>query len=163
MARGKAAKEASEAIRVAQLRDLPYSEALHTALGGPYRSVFVRERAFDLSATALADAQRSEIAKLIARDFNVTDRDSLIAHAVRLQALVYSMLLLEKLDIPNMTESEFEGVFDVLNTLTNRVDSIVNAIDDPSYSSYIGTVELKNNPGRYRAAYASTALRKHAR
>jgi hypothetical protein len=71
----------------AQMEAALPGEVFLTALGGPYRWLFVGETKPDLSFFDIAEAKRKEVAKLLERDFGAHDNQSLMSAALVMENL----------------------------------------------------------------------------
>jgi hypothetical protein len=78
-----------------RLELLPKREIFLTALGAPYRWLFVGESALDLAAMELPPAKVEELSKLLVRDFGAQDDSSVATAALVFECTLYVHMVLE--------------------------------------------------------------------
>ena len=88
------------------IKALPQKEVFFTALGAPYRRLFVADIPYYLSAMDLPADKKEELAQLIARDFDVTDKTSLMRMAKTTQTHLYAAIFLQNTDVKVMSDEE---------------------------------------------------------
>jgi Protein of unknown function (DUF1266) len=98
LAEEKAAKQAQDEMAADELNHkltaISDKEKFFTALGAPYRRLFVSEEVLYLSSHNVPEAKKKELAEFLERDFGVHDRDSLLKMTIEAQASVFSILCL---------------------------------------------------------------------
>jgi hypothetical protein len=111
MAQEQAAKEQEKERLNASLAErfasLTVKEIFYTALGAPYRKLFVGDSAYDLSCMDVPEEKKRELAEYIKRDFSVFDKDSLTATANSTLANVYATLLFSKVSINDKNTEKY--------------------------------------------------------
>lgn len=107
-------KEQLDAARAENLAALTAKEIFYTALGAPYRRLFVSDSAYDLFCMEVPEEKKRELAEYINRDFGVFDKDSLVATAMSTQATLYSILLFSKVSITDENAEKYTHFLSLL-------------------------------------------------
>ena len=101
-----------------QVKSLPQKEVFFTALGAPYRRLFVADTSYYLSAMDVPADKKEELARLIARDFDVMDKASLMQMAKKTQTHLYAAIFLQNTDVKGMNDEELLAFNDLLPFLS---------------------------------------------
>jgi hypothetical protein len=113
----KQLKEQLDATQAENFASLTPKEIFYTALGAPYRKLFVGDSAYDLSCMDVPEGKKRELAEYINRDFSVFDKNSLVARAMSTQATLYSTLLFSKVSITDENAEKYARFLPILENL----------------------------------------------
>jgi hypothetical protein len=132
MAEEKAAEAVKKELNAARFDEIDPNEKFLTALGAPFRRIFVSDEDFYLCSISVPDEKKEEAGKYLLRDFDVDDRNSLLKMSITAQASVFGLLAMrlaeQGFDAPFLPLAQVIRELNAGNANIARWDSLLDQI-----------------------------------